>query len=137
MNKKQQIKLIDQIFTKLGVLNDKTHTPYLGKLYEMNKQEEREHRRFVGSEYHLPVNDAARYYSVKYIWQGYKLKDQKDKGWTVKDVLTVRQAAIYGQSIAENYRQVIFVALKQFIESGQMDEFDQIDYVQLISKEGA
>lgn len=134
MNKKQQIKLIDQIFTKLTVLNDRTHTPYLKKLFEMNKQEEREHRRFVGSCYNVSVADAARYYTVKYIWQGYKLKDQKDKGWTVKDVLTVRQAAIYGQSIAENYRQVIFVALKAFIESGQMDEFDRIDYVELINE---
>lgn len=134
MNKKQQIKLIDQIFTKLTVLNDRTHTPYLKKLFEMNKQEEREHRRFVGGCYHVSVADAARYYAVKYIWQGYKLKDQKDKGWTVKDVLTVRQAAIYGQSIAENYRQVIFVALKAFIESGQMDEFDRIDYVKLINE---
>lgn len=134
MNKKQQIKLIDQIFTKLTVLNDKTHTPYLKKLFEMNKQEEREHRRFVGNDYYLPVNDAARYFAIKYIWQGYKLEDQKDKGFTVKDVLRVRQAAIYGQSIAQNYRQVIFVALKAFIESGQMDEFDRIDYVELIAK---
>ena len=129
MNKEQKqiIKIVNQAYSKLSVLNNIRWTAFRDDLFDMNKKDEIRHRKsFDNRDYSgvASISDCAKLFVVHNIAESLlnKLK------YTVKDLLIIRKSCIYSQSLVENYREII----EKTWESENIKNLASLDYISLI-----
>ena len=132
MNKEQKqiIKIVNQAYSKLGVLNNIRWTAYRDDLFNMNKQDEIKHRKsFDNRNYSgvAPISDCARLFVVHHIAESLLNKCK----YTIKDYLMIRKSCLYAQSLVENYKEMIEKAW----ESENIKNLADLDYISLIDWE--
>lgn len=132
MNKEQKqiIKIVNQAYSKLGVLNNIRWTAYRDDLFNMNKQDEIKHRKsFDNRNYSgvASISDCARLFVVHHIAESLLNKCK----YTIKDYLMIRKSCLYAQSLVENYKEMIEKAW----ESENIKNLADLDYISLIDWE--
>lgn len=97
----KQKKLIDHLYCRLHRLGAVVTLPnIIQKMYDLEHADEKEHRKGWGK-YGLPISTAAKYFTVKHVFDGLAGK------WQVKDILMIRLACFYGQAFAQEYRKAV------------------------------
>ena len=127
MNKEQkQIKkIIDEAYGSLRCLNNITWTSYREDLFEMNKQDEKRHRfNRPSSDFEASINDCAKMFTVQNIAESLLKENQ----FNIKDLIKIRKACLYAQSIVENYKDKILEAWKD----QDIKYLADLDYISLI-----
>ena len=129
MNKEQKkiIKIVNQAYSKLDVLNNIRWTAFRDDLFDMNKKDEIRHRKsFDNRNYSgvASISDCAKLFVVHNIAESLLNKSK----YTVKDLLIIRKSCIYSQSLVENYREIIEKAW----ESENIKNLASLDYISLI-----
>ena len=129
MNKEQKqiIKIVNQAYSKLDVLNNIRWTAFRDDLFDMNKKDEIRHRKsFDNRDYSgvASISDCAKLFVVHNIAESLLNKSK----YTVKDLLIIRKSCIYSQSLVENYRKIIEKAW----ESENIKNLASLDYISLI-----
>ena len=134
MNKEQKeiIKRVNQAYSKLYVLNNIKWTSFRDKLFNMNKQDEKNHRNSFGdwASNHRDacnISDCARLFVVHNIAESLLNKSK----YTIKDLLGIRLSCLYSQSIVENYREIIETAWKD----EDINYLSNLDYISLVNFE--
>lgn len=98
---------------------------YPGKYLEVNRDEERQHRR--GHEgFGCSVDNAAKYFAIK--WAVPFLTREKEYVPTVKDYLRVRQGVFHGCSLWLNFEEEI----RKSFEGFDKLEFAKLDYCKMV-----
>ena len=104
--KKAQIELIKKAYSALDVLNNIGTSQYRERLYLLNKKDEIQHRRLKPKHIKklgLTVDIAAKLICLRHIvdcMDGYRRL-------SMKDVINCRYAAVYAQSLVDNYKKEI------------------------------
>jgi hypothetical protein len=100
---------------------------YGNKLYKLNIQEEKEHRRGSPDSVTpgLTTAQGAKYFYVRFLVD---YIEGKQKRPTIKDVLTMRPSAIMSATLCENYPNEI----KKALEGVNIDVIDTLDYAELM-----
>jgi len=129
MNKEQKkiIKIVNQAYSKLDVLNNIRWTAFRDDLFDMNKKDEIRHRKsFDNRNYSgvASISDCAKLFVVHNIAESLLNKSK----YTIKDLLIIRKSCIYSQSLVENYREIIEKAW----ESENIKNLASLDYISLI-----
>ena len=129
MNKEQKkiIKIVNQAYSKLDVLNNIRWTAFRNDLFDMNKKDEIRHRKsFDNRNYSgvASISDCAKLFVVHNIAESLLNKSK----YTIKDLLIIRKSCIYSQSLVENYREIIEKAW----ESENIKNLASLDYISLI-----
>ena len=129
MNKEQKqiIKIVNQAYSKLDVLNNIRWTAFRDDLFDMNKKDEIRHRKsFNNRDYSgvASISDCAKLFVVHNIAESILNKSK----YTIKDLLIIRKSCIYSQSLVENYREIIEKAW----ESENIKNLANLDYISLI-----
>ena len=129
MNKEQKkiIKIVNQAYSKLDVLNNIRWTAFRDDLFDMNKKDEIRHRKsFDNRDYSgvASISDCAKLFVVHNISESLLNKSK----YTIKDLLIIRKSCIYSQSLVENYREIIEKAW----ESENIKNLASLDYISLI-----
>jgi hypothetical protein len=129
MNKEQKqiIKIVNQAYSKLDVLNNIRWTAFRDDLFNMNKKDEIRHRKsFNNRDYSgvASISDCAKLFVVHNIAESLLNKSK----YTIKDLLIIRKSCIYSQSLVENYREIIEKAW----ESENIKNLANLDYISLI-----
>ena len=129
MNKEQKkiIKIVNQAYSKLDVLNNIRWTAFRNDLFDMNKKDEIRHRKsFDNRDYSgvASISDCAKLFVVHNIAESLLNKSK----YTIKDLLIIRKSCIYSQSLVENYREIIEKAW----ESENIKNLASLDYISLI-----
>ena len=129
MNKEQKqiIKIVNQAYSKLDVLNNIRWTAFRDDLFDMNKKDEIRHRKsFDNRNYSgvASISDCAKLFVVHNIAESILNKSK----YTIKDLLIIRKSCIYSQSLVENYREIIEKAW----ESENIKNLANLDYISLI-----
>ena len=129
MNKEQKqiIKIVNQAYSKLDVLNNIRWTAFRDDLFNMNKKDEIRHRKsFNNRDYSgvASISDCAKLFVVHNIAESLLNKSK----YTIKDLLIIRKSCIYSQSLVENYREIIEKAW----ESENIKNLASLDYISLI-----
>lgn len=133
MNKEQKeiIKRVNQAYSKLYVLNNIKWVSFREKLFNMNKQDEKNHRA-IGDwisthKDACSISDCARLFVVNNIAESLLNKSK----YTIKDLLGIRLSCLYSQSIVENYRDIIETAWKD----EDIKYLSNLDYISLVNFE--
>ena len=130
MNKEQKeiVKKVNQAYSKLYVLNNIKWTSFRDKLFNMNKQDEKNHRAIgdwvSNHKDACNISDCAKLFVVQNIADSL-LKKSK---YTIKDLLGIRLSCLYSQSIVENYKDTIEKAWKD----EDINYLSNLDYISLV-----
>jgi hypothetical protein len=120
MNNKEVKKLISNAYYRLVLATDNVSwTHYADELYKIEKEYEKNHRRYTECDYVFSINDCAKYWAVKHIIDG--LNDTKELN--VKSYLHLKKSIFYAYSMVANYRDRIE---KEFI-GFDFQEFSKIN----------
>ena len=134
MNRKEQIKLINNYYDRLHILNNYTWTPYRNKIYKLSQISEKEHR---SGHPDIPrdfsANTAAKLFTVQYILEGMikGLKSRHKEGPQINmtAIHQVRYEYLYGRSVGVCYCKDI----REKISSKEAQYFlDGVDYAELM-----
>jgi hypothetical protein len=121
---KAQKKNISDAYNAFRCLDNLTHKAYRQEIFDLEKNYEKNHRKFSnGRQYGLSVADAAKYWTVRHLLDAFR----DPEAYTVKDCLHVKKSVIYAQSVALNYRKPFFKALDEFC----VPMFDDLDYCEM------
>lgn len=100
MNNKEIKKLISNAYYRLILATDNVSwTHYADELYKIEKEYEKNHRRYTECDYVFSINDCAKYWAVKHILDG--LSDTKELN--VKSYLHLKKSIFYAYSMVANY----------------------------------
>lgn len=109
MNKAAQLKLIDRAFNALPQIFHHYDT-IAQKLFKMNLEAERQHRRSFtggrGAPRGFSANAAARLFTVRHLAEALEKPDR----YTVTDILHIRTECLYAQAYAAENRAAILEA---------------------------
>lgn len=127
MNKEQKevIKLINNAYSDLSILNNITWTQYREELFNLNKKEELAHRRFTdGKKYQVSVSDCAKLFVVRHIAEC--LIDSNR--YNFKDILFLKKSIPLSCSIVLNYGDKI----KEAWKDQDIQKLSDLDYICLV-----
>lgn len=126
MNKKEAVKLINEAYSRLSVLNNLTWTPYRDNLFNKHREEEKQHDQ--GRPEHvsrgLSIVDSARLFTV--CWIAEYLTDGK-RAPEAQDYINMRPTAFYAYSVAMKYKDLILKAWKGL----DVKAIAELDYAKL------
>lgn len=132
LSKAQTVKLIDSTYRKLYHALDPYGTKgnYAEQIYNLERQAERDHRRFAPRDYQhtITVATAAKLFVCKHLLT-YYLEPQDSIEATA--ILDVRQAVLLACGVAARYRESIAQAVS---EEEARAFLDAVDYVALVNK---
>ena len=126
INNKQKT-LINDCYSRLGVLNNITWTAYRNNMFDINRKGEREHRNWCNdrdySRRAISVNDSARYFTCMHVIDAL-VDDTPD----IKSYVYLRKTIFYAHSLVANYRDDIEKSLDGF----DLDAFNDLDYADMV-----
>jgi len=129
MKNKEIIKLINDAYSKLQILNNIDWTPYRENLYKLERQYERNHRNWCnGREFDFSIDIASKLFVVQHIASA--LKGTRH---TIKSFIYLKQSIFFAESLVLNYEDKIKEALKDF----DLDELCELSYSILADKKVA
>lgn len=129
MKTKNIIKLINDAYSKLQILNNIDWTPYRENLYKLERQYERNHRNWCnGREFDFSIDIASKLFVVQHIASA--LKGTRH---TIKSFIYLKQSIFFAESLVLNYEDKIKEALKDF----DLDELCELSYSILADKKVA
>lgn len=105
MTRKEQLAIINRAFAAMDGPQDGFST-VRDKLFAMNKESERKHRRFMGRASGLPVSAAAKLFTAQHVAQALLTPDR----YTVDDVTYIRLECLYAQAYARRFRAELLAA---------------------------
>lgn len=104
-SKAQQIKFIDRAFNALPTISHSWST-MRDKLFDMNLEAERHHRRNRTAPKGFSANAAARLFTIKHLAESLEKPDR----YTVADILHIRPECLHAQAYANEHRAEILAA---------------------------
>lgn len=121
MAKRQDLETIEKAFYALdrALESGRDFNTY----YQQNLEEERGHRRFVGSPYGITAPQAARLFCVRQIASYLN----RDKAPEIANIFSFRLSVYQAFALVETNRQKITEALKEF----DLSELIALDYAEL------
>jgi len=129
MKTKNIIKLINDAYSKLQILNNIDWTPYRENLYKLERQYERNHRNWCnGREFDFSIDIASKLFVVQHIASA--LKGTRH---SIKSFIHLKQSIFFAESLVLNYEDKIKEALKDF----DLDELCELSYSILADKKVA
>ena len=102
------------------------------RIYDLERKNESNHRLFCsGREYpaSAPMSLTAKYWSVKHILT--PLFDDPNR-YSVEDILDIKESIIWGQALANKYRDQLLESFKGF----DLIAFNELDYVEMVALPG-
>ena len=102
MTKAAQLKLIDRAYNALPQIFHQYHT-FSEKLFRMNLEAERHHRKNRPAPKGFSTNAAARLFTVQHLAASLETPDR----FTVNDILHVRPECLHAQAYAAEHRAEI------------------------------
>lgn len=105
MSKAQQIKFINRAFDALPTISHSWDT-MREKLFNMNLEAERHHRRHRPAPKSFSANAAARLFTIKHLAESLEKPDR----YTVADILHIRAECLHAQAYANEHRAEILAA---------------------------
>lgn len=126
MSKKDQIKLINEAYSKLDVLNNITWTHYRDNLFREHLAGEKQHDRMrpEGTTRGITLSEAARLFVVHWIAEYLQGK----KAPEVADYINMRHEAFTSYSLVARYREEIEKAWKDT----DVKALTELDYAELM-----
>ncbi len=127
MTRKESLRLIETAFAAIDGPQDGFST-CRDKLYRMNVESEKQHRRFCsGATWRLTVPQAAKLFAVRHIAESLEKPDK----WSIDDVTSIRLECLYAQAYARRHRQAF---LDAFAAAGvNLSDVLALDYVELVA----
>ena len=117
-------KLINEFYHRLDrCLESKGWGNLVKQMYKMELADEKEHRGMDTARFHCSANEAARYFTVKHVFDGF------ESSLKVADILHIRLVCYHGEAIAKEYGETIKAAFTQ----EEMTAFAELDYMKLIA----
>jgi len=102
------------------------------RIYDLERNYEKMHRNFCsGREYpaSAPMSLTAKYLAVRCILA--PLFDDPDR-YSVEDILDIKESIIWGQALANKYRDQLLKSFKGF----DLEAFNKLDYVEMVALPG-
>lgn len=129
MKHKDIIKLINDAYSKLQILNNIDWTPYREEIYKLEKQYERNHRNWCnGREFDFSVDIASKLFVVQHIASA--LKGTRH---SIKSYIYLKKSIFFAESLVLNYEDKIKEALKDF----DLNQLCELSYSILADKKVA
>ena len=129
MKNKNVIKLINDAYSKLQILNNIDWTPYREEIYKLEKQYERNHRNWCnGREFDFSINIASKLFVVQHIASA--LKGTRH---SIKSYIHLKKSIFFAESLVLNYEDKIKEALKDF----DLNQLCELSYSILADKKVA
>ena len=129
MTNKKTIKIIQDAYSSLRVLNNIDWKSYREDIYNLEKQYEKNHRNYCnGREFNITVDMSAKLFVVQHIASA--LKGTRHE---VKSYIHLKQSIFLAESLVINYEDKIKEALKDF----DLNQLCNLDYSILIEKKVA
>jgi hypothetical protein len=125
MNRSKQVKVIRDAYYAIPDLQD-GFLEVRERLFDMNKAAEKQHRRGApDSVLPLPltIKDAARYFVVRHLLDGFKEPDR----FSVDDIINIRNEVLYAQAYAKRFHKELEAWYALWNE-----QFAGVDYVELM-----
>lgn len=124
---KQEQTLIRNLYPRLRDLAEGQYNNPVSVLYTTELEQEHNHRGLVPTrkffiKYFTP-GDAAKYFTLRFVFLG-----EKFNHYTVNDILNVRLGCLYGQAIANKYRD----AIKQEFKPEEVEKLLELDYAKMM-----
>lgn len=109
MTKKESIKMIHKAYDALECLNNISWSKYRDRLYDMNKQGEKQHDKVrpESCSRGLSISDSAKLFTVCWI-AGYLIDTRNAPD--AKDYINMRSEAFYAYSVSQQYGKEILKA---------------------------
>ena len=124
---KQQLKTIDHAFNALPQIFHGFET-VSDKLFKMNLEAERHHRRNRPTPKGFSANAAARLFTVRHLAESL----EKPNSYQVDDILYIRNECLHAQAYANKYRAEI---LEAWDKAGvKIDDVLAVDYSELMAE---
>jgi len=124
---KQQLKTIDHAFNALPQIFHGFET-VSDKLFKMNLEAERHHRRNRPTPKGFSANAAARLFTVRHLAEAL----EKPNRYQVDDILYIRNECLHAQAYANKYRAEI---LEAWDKAGvKIDDVLAVDYSELMAE---
>lgn len=129
MKHKDIIKLINDAYSELRILNNIDWTPYREEIYKLEKQYERNHRNWCnGREFDFSVDIASKLFVVQHIASA--LKGTRH---SIKSYIYLKKSIFFAESLVLNYEDKIKEALKDF----DLNQLCELSYSILADKKVA
>ena len=129
MTYKDTIKMINDAYSSLRVLNNIDWKAYRDEIYKLERQYEKNHRQYCdGRQYDFSVDIASKLFVVQHIASA--LKGTRHD---IKSYLFLKKSIFLAESLVINYENKIKEALKDF----DLDKLCNLDYTILTEKKVA
>lgn len=129
MTYKDTIKMINDAYNSLSVLNNIDWKAYRDEIYKLERKYEKNHRQFCsGRQYDFSVDIASKLFVVQHIASA--LKGTRHD---IKSFLYLKQSIFLAESLVLNYEDKIKEALKDF----DLNKLCNLDYTILTEKKVA
>jgi len=129
MTLKDAIKMINEAYSSLRVLNNIDWNGYRDEIYKLERQYEKNHRRWTyGRQYDFSIDIASKLFVVQHIASA--LKGTRHD---IKSYLFLKKSIFLAESLVINYEDKIKEALKDF----DLDILCNLDYTILTQKKVA
>lgn len=129
MTYKDTIKMINDAYSSLRILNNIDWKAYRDEIYKLERQYEKNHRQYCdGRQYDFSVDIASKLFVVQHIASA--LKGTRHD---IKSYLFLKKSIFLAESLVINYEDKIKEALKDF----NLDKLCNLDYTILTEKKVA
>jgi hypothetical protein len=129
MTLKDTIKMINEAYNSLRILNNINWKAYRDEIYKLEKQYEKNHRNWCnGRQFDFSIDIASKLFVVQHIASA--LKGVRHD---IKSFLYLKQSIFLAESLVINYEDKIKEALKDF----DLDILCNLDYTILTQKKVA
>lgn len=123
-------KLVSKVWGKIShKIDNITWTHYATELYNMSKQESKEHDNFRGDNIKrgITINEESKYFSCLWVLR-YSFKLDNIYYPEIKDYLSTKRSLYYAYAIALNYGDEI----KEVVTEEEANKINSVEYTQLI-----
>lgn len=129
MTLKDAIKMINEAYSSLRILNNIDWNGYRDEIYKLERQYEKNHRKWTnGRQYDFSIDIASKLFVVQHIASA--LKGTRHD---IKSYLFLKKSIFLAESLVMNYEDKIKEALKDF----DLDKLCNLDYTILTQKKVA
>jgi hypothetical protein len=129
MTYKDTIKMINDAYSSLRILNNIDWKAYRDEIYKLERQYEKNHRQYCdGRQYDFSVDIASKLFVVQHIASA--LKGTRHD---IKSYLFLKKSIFLAESLVINYEDKIKETLKDF----DLDKLCNLDYTILTEKKVA
>lgn len=129
MTLKDTIKMINEAYNSLRVLNNIDWKAYRDEIYKLERQYEKNHRQYCdGRQYDFSIDIASKLFVVQHIASA--LKGTRHD---IKSYLFLKKSIFLAESLVINYEDKIKEALKDF----DLNKLCNLDYTILTQKKVA